>query len=143
MNISFHKPIKHIFLLILILSQVYTYDHWTNVTDETFNWETSSYDNVKWLLFFNKIDCVKCNEVYNLFNKVMKKFIDQKVGFVLIDSIKCPWLANRFNVTYLPKIISGRALPIRILLKKHPIITPGTAAGVKNGRTQSASEILN
>ena len=51
MNISFHKPIKHIFLLILILSQVYTYDHWTNVTDETFNWETSSYDNVKWLLF--------------------------------------------------------------------------------------------
>ena len=105
MNISFHKPIKHIFLLILILSQVYTYDHWTNVTDETFNWETSSYDNVKWLLFFNKIDCVKCNEVYNLLNKVMKKFIDQKVGFVLIDSIKCPWLVNRFNVTYLPKII--------------------------------------
>lgn len=105
MNISFHKPLKHIFLLILILSQVYTYDHWTNVTDETFNWETSSYDNVKWLLFFNKIDCVKCNEVYNLLNKVMKKFIDQKVGFVLIDSIKCPWLVNRFNVTYLPKII--------------------------------------
>ena len=54
---------------------------------------------------FNKIDCVKCNEVYNLLNKVMKKFIDQKVGFVLIDSIECPWLVNRFNVTYLPKII--------------------------------------
>ena len=35
----------------------------------------------------------------------MKKFIDKKVGFVLIDSIKSPWLVNRFNVSYLPKII--------------------------------------
>ena len=104
MNISFHKPIKHIFLLILILSQVYTYDHWTNVTDETFNWETS-YDNVKWLLFFYKNDCNKCKEVRHLLNSVMKKYIDKKVGFIQIDSINCPWLVNRFNVTYLPKII--------------------------------------
>ena len=104
MNIYFFKSLNHIFTIILIISQVYAYDHWTNVTDETFNWETS-YDKVKWLLFFSKKDCAKCNEVYNLLNKVMKKFPDQKVGFVLIDSIKCPWLVNRFNVTYLPKII--------------------------------------
>lgn len=99
-----HKT-RQIFFFIFLFIPIISFDHWTQVTDETFNWETSSYDNVKWLLFFNKIDCVKCNEVYNLLNKVMKKFIDQKVGFVLIDSIKCPWLVNRFNVTYLPKII--------------------------------------
>ena len=104
MNISFNNVTKYILLLILIINPIYTYDHWTNVTDETFNWETS-YDNIKWLLFFHKKDCNKCNEVYSLLNSVMKKYIDKNVGFVLIDSIKCPWLVNRFNVSYLPKII--------------------------------------
>ena len=51
MNISLNKLFKSFFLLILIFSPILGYDHWTNVTDETFNWETSSYDNVKWLLF--------------------------------------------------------------------------------------------
>ena len=104
MNIYIYKILSHILLLILSISKVNSFDHWTRVTDETFNWETS-YDNVKWLLFFNKNDCIKCNEVYNLLNKVMKQFADQRVGFVLIDSIKSPWLVNRFNVTYLPKIV--------------------------------------
>jgi len=104
MNISFNNVTKYLLLLILIINPIYTYDHWTNVTDETFNWETS-YDNIKWLLFFHKKDCNKCNEVYSLLNSVMKKYIDKNVGFVLIDSIKCPWLVNRFNVSYLPKII--------------------------------------
>ena len=104
MNISLNKFIKPIFLLIAIFSRTFAYDHWTNVTDETFNWETS-YNNVKWLLFFYKNDCNICNEVRNLLNSVMPKYFDKKVGFVQIDSIKCPWLVNRFNVTYLPKII--------------------------------------
>ena len=46
MNISFNNVTKYILLLILIINPIYTYDHWTNVTDETFNWETS-YDNIK------------------------------------------------------------------------------------------------
>ena len=104
MNILPIKKLKFISLLILFFPPILTYDHWTIVTDETFNWETT-YDGVKWLLFFYKNDSNICYEVYNLLNSVMKKFIDKKVGFVLIDSIKCPWLVNRFNVTYLPKII--------------------------------------
>ena len=103
MNISLNNLTKYI-LLLLIIYPIYAYEHWTNVTDETFNWETS-YNDVKWLLFFHKNDCNKCNEVYSLLNSVMKKYTDKKVGFVLIDSLKCPWLVNRFNVTYLPKII--------------------------------------
>ena len=104
MNISLNNKTKYILLLILIIYPIIAYEHWTHVTDETFNWETS-YDDVKWLLFFHKNDCNKCNEVYSLLNSVMQKYIDKKVGFVLIDSIKCPWLVNRFNITYLPKII--------------------------------------
>ena len=104
MNISLNKLSKKIFVIILIFSKILAYDHWTNVTDETFKWETS-YDNVKWLLFFQKENCEKCSEVSNLLQSVMKKYIDKRVGFVLVDAIKCPWLVNRFNVTYLPKII--------------------------------------
>lgn len=104
MNISFKKSNKYILLLILIIYPTYSYDHWTNVTDETFIWETS-YDDVKWLLFFHKEDCNKCNEVYSLLNIVMKKYMDKKIGFILIDSKECPWLVNRFNISYLPKII--------------------------------------
>ena len=104
MNFLHNKIIKYISILFLFLSPILTYDHWTIVTDETFNCETT-YDGVKWLLFFCKNDSNICNEVYNLLNSVMKKFIDEKVGFVLIDAIKCPWLVNRFNVSYLPKII--------------------------------------
>ena len=104
MNFLPIKTLKYISLLVLFFSPILSYDHWTTVTDETFNWETT-YDDVKWLLFFYKKDSNICNEVYNLLNSVMKKFIDKKVGFVLIDSIKCPWLVNRFNVSYLPKII--------------------------------------
>ena len=104
MNFLPIKTLKYISLLVLFFSPILSYDHWTTVTDETFNWETT-YDDVKWLLFFYKKDSNICNEVYNLLNSVMKKFIDKKVGFVLIDSIKSPWLVNRFNVSYLPKII--------------------------------------
>ena len=104
MNISPFKKLKYISILILFFWPILSYDHWTTVKDETFNWETT-YDGVKWLLFFYKKDSKICNDIYNLLNSVMKKFIDKKVGFVLIDSIKCPWLVNRFNVTYLPKII--------------------------------------
>ena len=104
MNISLNKILNILLLFIIIFCPIFGYDHWTNVTDETFNWETS-YDNVKWLLFFNKENCDKCNDVYNLLNIIMKKYIDKRVGFILINSNKCPWLVNRFNVTYLPKVI--------------------------------------
>ena len=103
MNIYINKFEKYI-LLLLLFSNIFAYDHWTYVKDETFNWETN-YDNVKWLLFFKKKDSNKCNEVYNILNSVMQQYIDKKVGFVLIDAIECPWLVNRFNVTYLPKVI--------------------------------------
>ena len=97
--------LKRLFAIITItLPYILAYDHWTNVTDETFEWETS-YDDIKWLLFFNKNDCQKCKMVYNIINSILQKFIDEKVGFILIDSLKCPWLVNRFNVSYLPKII--------------------------------------
>ena len=93
-----------IILFLLLFYNIFAYDHWTYVKDETFNWETN-YDNVKWLLFFKKKNCNKCNEVFNLLNSIMLKYIDKNVGFVLIDAMDCPWLVNRFNVTYLPKII--------------------------------------
>ena len=96
------KILKYIYLVVLFFSPVLSYEHWTIVTDEAFNWETT-YDGIKWLFFFYKKDSKICNEVYNLLNSVMKKFIDTKVGFVLIDSIKCPWLVNRFNASYLQK----------------------------------------
>ena len=99
MNISLNKLFKRIFLLILIFSPILGYDHWTNVTDETFNWETS-YDNVKWLLFFYKNDCNKCKEVRNFLNSVMTNYIDKKVGFIQIDSIKCPWLVSKIIIHY-------------------------------------------
>ena len=104
MTISLNKLSKKIFIILIIFTEIITYDHWTNVTDETFNWETN-YPNVKWLLYFQKYNCQKCSEVTTLLQSIMKKYINKKVGFVLIDADKCPWLVNRFNVTYLPKII--------------------------------------
>ena len=99
-----YKLLKNIFLLIFLFLPIITYDHWTQVTDETFNWETS-YDNVKWLLFFTHPNCKKCTPVYDLLNKTMKNYFNKRIGFVYIDTIKCPWISNRFNVTYVPKII--------------------------------------
>ena len=99
-----YKSLKNIFLLIFLFLPIITYDHWTQVTDETFNWETS-YDNVKWLLFFTHPNCKKCTPVYDLLNKTMKNYFDKRIGFIYIDTIKCPWISNRFNVTYVPKII--------------------------------------
>ena len=84
MNFLPTKLLKYISILVLFFSLILTYDHWTIVADETFNWETT-YDGVKWLLFFYRKDSNICNEIYNLLNSVMKKFIDEKVGFVLID----------------------------------------------------------
>ena len=91
-------------MLIFLFLPIITYDHWTQVTDETFNWETS-YDNVNWLLFFTHPNCKKCTPVYDLLNKTMKNYFNKRIGFVYIDTIKCPWISNRFNVTYVPKII--------------------------------------
>ena len=99
-----YKLLKNIFLLIFLFLPIITYDHWTQVTDETFNWETS-YDNVNWLLFFTHQNCKKCTPVYDLLNKTMKNYFNKRIGFVYIDTIKCPWISNRFNVTYVPKII--------------------------------------
>jgi len=99
-----YKSLKNIFLLIFLFLPIITYDHWTQVTDETFNWETS-YDNVKWLLFFTHPNCKKCTPVHVLLNKTMKNYFDKRIGFIYIDTIKCPWISNRFNVTYVPKII--------------------------------------
>ena len=99
-----YKLLKNIFLLIFLFLPIITYDHWTQVTDETFNWETS-YDNVNWLLFFTHPNCKKCTQVYDLLNKTMKNYFNKRIGFVYIDTIKCPWISNRFNVTYVPKII--------------------------------------
>ena len=99
-----YKSLKNIFLLIFLFLPIITYDHWTQVTDETFNWETS-YDNVNWLLFFTHPNCKKCTPVYDLLNKTMKNYFNKRIGFVYIDTIKCPWISNRFNVTYVPKII--------------------------------------
>jgi len=98
------KLLKNIFLLIFLFLPIITYDHWTQVTDETFNWETS-YDNINWLLFFTHPNCKKCTPVYDLLNKTMKNYFNKRIGFVYIDTIKCPWISNRFNVTYVPKII--------------------------------------
>ena len=95
---------KNIFLLILLFLPIISYDHWTQVTDETFNWETT-YDNVKWLLFFTHSNCKKCIPVYDLLNKTMKKYFNKRIGFVYIDTMKCPWISNRFNVSYVPKVI--------------------------------------
>ena len=99
-----YKLLKNIFLLIFLFLHIITYDHWTQVADETFNWETS-YDNVNWLLFFTHPNCKKCTPVYDLLNKTMKNYFNKRIGFVYIDTIKCPWISNRFNVTYVPKII--------------------------------------
>ena len=95
---------QNIFLLILLFLPIISYDHWTQVTDETFNWETT-YDNVKWLLFFTHSNCKKCIPVYDLLNKTMKKYFNKRIGFVYIDTMKCPWISNRFNVSYVPKVI--------------------------------------
>ena len=45
------------------------------------------------------------------------------------------------SVARLPKIMSGRIAPPRILAVRHPINKPGIAAGVKSGRIVSASEM--
>ena len=74
------------------------------MTDETFTMETK-YENVKWLLFFTHEKCTKCTPVYELLNSIMKKYIDKRIGFIYIDTLKCPWISNRFNVSYVPKII--------------------------------------
>ena len=99
-----HNKFQNIFLLILLFLPIISYDHWTHVTDETFNWETT-YDNVNWLLFFTHPNCEKCIPVYDLLNKVMKKYFDKRIGFVYIDTMKCPWISNRFNVSYVPKVV--------------------------------------
>ena len=99
-----NKSFKNIFLLIFLFLPVVSYDHWTQVTDETFNWETT-YDNVNWVLFFTHSNCKKCTPVYDLLNKTMKNYFNKRIGFVYIDTIKCPWITNRFNVTYIPKVI--------------------------------------
>ena len=44
------------------------------------------------------------------------------------------------NVASEPKMTSGSAQPVRILLRRHPIVRPGIAAGVKKGMIVSASE---
>ena len=99
-----NKSLKNIFILILLFIPITSYDHWTQVTDETFNWETA-YDNVNWLLFFTHSNCKKCIPVYDLLNKTMKKYSNKRIGFIYIDTVKCPWISNRFNVSYVPKII--------------------------------------
>ena len=91
-------------LFFFLLNSTLGYDHWTFVTDETFTMETK-YENVKWLLFFTHPNCKKCTPVYDLLNKTMKNYFNKRIGFVYIDTIKCPWISNRFNVTYVPKII--------------------------------------
>ena len=98
-----HKT-RQIFFLIFLFLPIISFDHWTQVTDETFNWETS-YDNVKWLLFFTHEKCKKCEPVYDILNKTMKKYSNERVGFIYIDTVKCPWISNRFNITYVPKLI--------------------------------------
>ena len=99
-----NKTLKNIFILIFLFMPIISYDHWTQVTDETFNWETT-YDNVNWLLFFTNSNCKKCIPVYDLLNKTMKKYSNKQIGFVYIDTIRCPWISNRFNVSCVPKII--------------------------------------
>ncbi len=99
-----NKSLKNFYLIIFLFIPIISYDHWTQVTDETFNWETT-YNNVKWLLFFTHSNCKKCIPVYDLLNKTMKNYFNKRIGFVYIDTIKCPWISNRFNVTYVPKII--------------------------------------
>ena len=91
-------------LFFFLLNSTFGYDHWTFVTDETFTMETK-YENVKWLLFFTHEKCTKCTPVYELLNSIMKKYIDKRIGFIYIDTLKCPWISNRFNVSYVPKII--------------------------------------
>ena len=91
-------------LFFFLLNSTLGYDHWTFVTDETFTMETK-YENVKWLLFFTHEKCTKCTPVYELLNSIMKKYIDKRIGFIYIDTLKCPWISNRFNVSYVPKII--------------------------------------
>lgn len=44
------------------------------------------------------------------------------------------------NVARVPKMISGSAHPVSVLLRRQPIVRPGIAAGVKKGRIVSASE---
>ena len=41
-------------IFAIILPHIYTYDHWTNVTDETFEWETS-YDDINGYYFLIKM----------------------------------------------------------------------------------------
>ena len=94
----------NIFFLLFLILPIISFDHWTLVNDETFNWEIT-YDNVKWLLFFTHSNCQKCIPVNELLNKTMKNYFNKRVGFVYIDVIKCPWISNRFNITYIPKII--------------------------------------
>ena len=94
----------NIFFLLFFIIPIISFDHWTLVTDETFNWETT-YDNVKWLLFFTHSNCQKCIPVFDLLNNTMKNYFDKRVGFVYIDVIKCPWISARFNITYVPKLI--------------------------------------
>ena len=94
----------NIFFLLFFIIPIISFDHWTLVTDETFNWETN-YNNMKWLLFFTHSNCQKCTPVYDLLNKTMKNYFDTRVGFVYIDVIKCPWISARFNITYVPKLI--------------------------------------
>ena len=102
-------PIPPYFLLIFLLSlllfsNVSSYDHWTHVSDSSFNWETSDTET-KWLLFFYKENATLSDTVYSLLNSLLPKYMDKPVGFCLIDSKKNPWLVQRFNVTYLPKIL--------------------------------------
>ena len=67
------KGIKNIFFLFFLIIPIISYDHWTQVTDETFNWETN-YNNVKWLLFFTHSNCKKCIPIYDLLNNFMYNF---------------------------------------------------------------------
>lgn len=89
---------------IILISHINSYEHWTNVTDTSFDYETSDKET-KWFLFFYKENCKICNEVYSMINSIMKLYIDKPVGFCSIDSLNNPWLNLRFNVTYLPKIL--------------------------------------
>ena len=56
----------------------------------------------------------------------------------LLRSRKVPTAPMR--LARVPKTISGRAQPVTILEIRHPMVMPGMAAGVKNGKMVSASE---
>ena len=93
------------FLLIFyVISVTLTYDHFTNLTDYTFDSEVSD-DSVKWVILFYTPSCKRCVNFTETLKRVMQNYPEDPVAFCLVNVEESKWISSRFNIRRLPELI--------------------------------------